>query len=211
MGGMIAVSGPCGSGKTNFGLEYLIRGAMNGQRGLYISTVHRPDKLLTYLPKLDYFDGKLFEKGTVVLKHIDDMGSGERDDGKITKSESFAMISDIEEAIKEQKASRLVLDATNPILVEMEGWVARSFLLALSKVLFDSKCTGLLITEGDVPDCQEHTMSDGIIKLGTAVRRGDNYRVIEVLKMSGAAHSRAKYVMDMTPEGLLITPMLRGF
>lgn len=211
MGGMISVSGPCGSGKTNFGLEYLIRGAMNGQRGLYISTVHRPDKLLTYLPKLDYFDGKLFEMGTVVLKHIDDMGSGERDDGKITKSESFAMITDIEEAIKEQKASRMVLDATNPILVEMEGWVARSFLLALSKVLFESKCTGLLITEGDVPDCQEHTMSDGIIKLGTAVRRGDNYRVIEVLKMSGAAHSRAKYVMDMTPEGLLITPMLRGF
>ncbi len=208
---MISVSGPCGSGKTNFGLEYLIRGAMNGQRGLYISTVHRPDKLLTYLPKLDYFDGKLFEKGTVVLKHIDDMGSGERDDGKITKSESFAMITDIEEAIKEQKASRMVLDATNPILVEMEGWVARSFLLALSKVLFESKCTGLLITEGDAPDCQEHIMSDGIIKLGTAVRRGDNYRVIEVLKMSGAAHSRAKYVMDMTPEGLLITPMLRGF
>jgi KaiC/GvpD/RAD55 family RecA-like ATPase len=139
------------------------------------------------------------------------MGSGERDDGKITKSESFAMISDIEEAIKEQKASRMVLDATNPILVEMEGWVARSFLLALSKVLFELKCTGLLITEGDVPDCQEHTMSDGIIKLGTAVRRGDNYRVMEVLKMSGAAHSRAKYVMDMTSEGLLITPMLRGF
>lgn len=209
-GGMISISGPCGSGKTNFGLEYLIRGAMGGQKGLFISTVHSPGKLMTYLPKLDYADGKLFEKGMVVLKHIDEMGSGERDDGKITKSEAFAMVADIDEAIKEHKATRMVLDATNPILVEMEDWVARSFLLSLSKVLFDSKCTGLLITEGDVPDCQEHTMSDGIIKLGTAVRRGDNYRVLEVLKMSGAGHSRSKYVMDMTPEGLLLTPMLRG-
>jgi circadian clock protein KaiC len=211
VGGMISVSGPCGAGKTLFALEYLIRGAMADQRGVYISTVHGPEKLMTYLPKLDYADHKVFESGKVVLRHIDEMGSGERDDGKITNSESFAMVSDIANAIKEAKAERMVLDATNPILVEMEGWVARSFLLSLSKVLFEAKCTGLLITEGEVEDCQEHTMSDGIIKLGTAVRRGDNYRVLEVLKMSGGAHSRSKYVMDMTSQGLLITPMLRGF
>jgi len=211
VGGMITVSGPCGSGKTLFALEYLIRGAMSGQKGVYISTVHSPEKLMTYLPKLDYADSKLFESGKVTLKHIDDMGSGERDDGMITKSESFAIVEDISEAIKEVNASRLVLDAINPILMEMEGWVAHSFLLSLSKVLYDAKCTGLLIAEGNVSDSQEHTTADGIICLGTAVRRGDNYRVLEVVKMSGAAHSRAKYVMDMTSEGLLITPMLRGF
>ena len=71
--------------------------------------------------------------------------------------------------------------------------------------------TGLLVAEGDRLDGPEHTMADGIISLGNSVRRGDNYRVLEVIKMSGAAHSRAKYVMDMTSEGLLITPMLRGF
>jgi circadian clock protein KaiC len=211
VGGMISVSGPCGAGKTLFALEYLIRGAMAGEKGLYISTVHDPDKLETYLPKLDYADDDLFENERVVLRHIDEMGSGERDEGRITKNEALAMVSDITQAIEEVKAGRMVLDATNPILVEMEGWVARSFLLSLSKALFEAQCTGLLITEGNVEDCQEHIMSDGIIKLGTAVRRGDNYRVIEVLKMSGGAHSRAKYVMDMTSQGLLITPMLRGF
>lgn len=210
-GGMISVTGPCGAGKTLFALEYLIRGAMNGQKGMYISTVHGPDKLMTYLPKLDYADPKIFENGSVMLQHIDEMGSGERDDGKITKSEAFAMVSDIAEAVKKNKISRLVLDATNPIVVEMEEWVARSFLISLSKMLFEAKCTGLLLTEGGGGDCQEHMVSDGIIQLGTAVRRGDNYRVLEVLKMSGAGHSRAKYVMDMTSEGMLITPMLRGF
>jgi circadian clock protein KaiC len=89
--------------------------------------------------------------------------------------------------------------------------VARSFLISLSRMLFEAKCTGLLLTEGNGVDCQEHMVSDGIIMLGTAVRRGDNYRVLEVLKMSGTGHSRAKYVMDMTSEGMLITPMLRGF
>lgn len=210
-GGMITVCGPCGAGKTLFSLEYLIRGAMAGQKGLHISTVHSPEKLRTYLPKLDYADAKLFENGKVTLRHIDDMGSGERDDGRITKSEAFAMVADIEEAIKENNAIRVVLDATNPILMEMEDWVARSFILSLSKVLYDTKCTGLLVAEGDRLDGPEHTMADGIISLGNSVRRGDNYRVLEVIKMSGAAHSRAKYVMDMTSEGLLITPMLRGF
>ncbi len=166
-GGMISVTGPCGAGKTLFALEYLIRGAMAGQKGMYISTVHGSDKLMTYLPKLDYAEPKIFENGSVILQHIDEMGSGERDDGRITKSEADAMVSDIAEAVKKNKISRMVLDATNPIMVEMEEWVA--------------------------------------------VRRGDNYRVLEVLKMSGAGHSRAKYVMDMTSEGMLITPMLRGF
>ena len=209
-GGMISVTGPCGSGKTLFALEYLIRGGMNGQKGMYISTVHGTDKLMTYLPKLDYADPKIFEKGAVVLKHIDEMGSGERDDGKITKTEAFAMVSDIAEAIKTGKITRPVLDATNPIVVEMEEWVARSFLLSLSKALFEAECTALLIIEGEGVDSQEHMMSDGIIKLGNAVRRGDNFQVLEIVKMAGAAHSRAKYVMDLTPEGMLITPMLRG-
>jgi KaiC/GvpD/RAD55 family RecA-like ATPase len=82
--------------------------------------------------------------------------------------------------------------------------------VSLSKLLFKTKCTGLLITEGDDMQGLEQTMADGIIRLGTAARRGDNYRVLEVVKMAGAAHSRAKYVMDMTSEGILVTPMLRG-
>ncbi len=209
-GGMITVSGPCGSGKTLFGMEYLIRGALAGQKGVFISTSHRPEKLRSFAPKVDYADEKLFDSGKLVLKHIDDMGSGERDDGKITKAEAGAIIEDIASAINEVKASRLVLDATNPLLLEMEGWVARSFLLSLSNLLFEKKCTGILISEGESMDTLEHAVSDGIVLLGTSVRRGDNYRVLEVKKMSGAAHSRAKYVMDMTSEGMLITPMLRG-
>lgn len=209
-GGMITVSGPCGSGKTLFAMEYLIRGALAGQKGVFISTSHRPEKLLTFVPKLDYADEKLFEGGKLVMKHIDDLGSGERDDGKITKAEAKAIVDDIAAAINEAKASRFVLDAINPLLLEMEGWVARSFLLALSNLLFEKKCTGVLISEGESMDTLEHSVSDGIVRLGTAVRRGDNYRVLEVVKMSGAAHSRAKYVMDMTSEGMLVTPMLRG-
>ncbi len=209
-GGMITVSGPCGSGKTLFGIEYLMRGALAGQKGVYISTAHRPEKMMAFVPKLDYADAKLWESGKISLKHIDDMGSGERDDGRITKGEAEAMIEDIATAIKETKASRLVLDAMNPLMLEMEGWVARRFLISLSNLLFESKCTGIIISEGESMDTLEHTISDGIVKLGTAVRRGDNYRVLEVVKMSGAGHSRAKYVVDMTSEGMLITPMLRG-
>lgn len=204
------MSGPCGAGKTLFAIEFLIRGAMAGQKGLYVSTVHAPSKLLTYVPDLDYADPKIFDKGQVVLKHINEMGSGERDDGRITKTEAGAIVADIVNAIKSVGATRLVLDATNPLMMEMEEWVGRAFLLSLSKALFEAKCTALLVTEGDETNRAEQMMCDGIIKLGTAVRRGDNYRIIEVVKMAGVAHSRAKYVMDMTSEGLFVTPMLRG-
>ncbi|MCE5260784.1 MAG: hypothetical protein LLG21_02245 [Euryarchaeota archaeon] len=210
VGGMVSVCGPCGSGKTFLAMEYLLRGALAGQRGVYISTVHSPEKLLASMPRLDRAEGDPFKDGRLAIKHIDDMGSGEREDGKITRPEASAIVEDIAEAIDGSKAQRLVLDATNPLMLEMQDWVARAFLVSLSKLLFKAKCTGLLITEGDDMQGLEQTMADGIIRLGTAVRRGDNYRVLEVVKMAGVAHSRAKYVMDMTSEGILVTPMLRG-
>ncbi|MDD1772917.1 MAG: hypothetical protein LUQ09_08360 [Methanomassiliicoccales archaeon] len=210
VGGMVSLTGPCGAGKTLLAIEFLIRGGLAGQKGMYISTMHGVDKLMTFLPQLDYSDPKLFEKGTITLKHIDEMGSGERDDGKITHAESAAIIDDIISAVNKEGIKRLVLDSTNPLMAEMDSWVASSFLLTLSKELFKSKCTTILVTEGDVMNGHEQTVADGIMLLGNEVRRGDNFRVLEVVKMSGVAHSRAKYVVDMTSEGMLTTPMLRG-
>jgi circadian clock protein KaiC len=41
-------------------------------------------------------------------------------------------------------------------------------------------------------------------------RRGDLLRTLQVIKMRGTMHSRAKYVLDLTPMGVLLVPLLKG-
>ena len=40
-------------------------------------------------------------------------------------------------------------------------------------------------------------------------RRGDLLRTLQVIKMRGTMHSRAKYVMDLTPNGIILAPLLK--
>jgi len=56
----------------------------------------------------------------------------------------------------------------------------------------------------------EEALSDGIILMGNMERRGDLLRTLQVIKMRGTMHSRAKYVLDLTPAGVLLVPLLKG-
>jgi circadian clock protein KaiC len=56
----------------------------------------------------------------------------------------------------------------------------------------------------------EEALADGIILMGNMERRGDLLRTLQVIKMRGTSHSRAKYVLDLTPAGVLLVPLLKG-
>jgi circadian clock protein KaiC len=56
----------------------------------------------------------------------------------------------------------------------------------------------------------EEAIADGIILMGNYERRGDLLRTLQVVKMRGTSHSRAKYVLDITPLGILMVPLLKG-
>ena len=56
----------------------------------------------------------------------------------------------------------------------------------------------------------EEALVDGVIVLGNATRQGDILRVLQVVKMRGTSHSRAQYVLELSPIGLLMAPHLKG-
>jgi len=95
--------------------------------------------------------------------------------------------------------------------MEMQPAAGREFLKGLANLLYEKKCTGILISETSQIDGFETVVADGIITLGNFERRGDILRVIQVVKMSGAGHSRSRYVTDSTSLGLLLTRCSGGF
>jgi KaiC/GvpD/RAD55 family RecA-like ATPase len=56
----------------------------------------------------------------------------------------------------------------------------------------------------------EEAIVDGIILLRSTRRLGDILRVLQVVKMRGTPHSRALYVLELTPIGILLAPHLKG-
>jgi circadian clock protein KaiC len=211
IGGTILVAGICGSGKSALGIEFLVRGALMGQKGILISTVHSAEKLMMSVPPLDFFDKKIIENGTLKTIGIEEMmGFAKVQHDLIDTDGALQMLASIKTLITNGPVKRLVIDSTTPLLMQMEPSAGREFLKGLANMLYEKKCTGILISETSQVDGFETIVADGIITLGNLERRGDILRVIQVIKMSGAAHSRSRYVTDSTSLGLLLTPMLRG-
>ncbi len=211
VGGTILVAGICGAGKSALGVEFLVRGALMGQKGILISTVHSAEKLMTSVPPLDFFDKKIIDSGTLALIEIEEVMKFSKVEHNLIDTEgAMQMLVAISGLITNGSIKRIVIDSTTPLLMEMEQSAGRIFLKGLANLLYEKKCTGILISETAQTDGFETVVADGIITLGNFERRGDILRVIQIVKMSGAAHSRSRYVTDSTSLGLLLTPMLRG-
>src|SRR5437773_12512377 len=62
-GNTCLLSGSVGTGKTSICIEFLVRGALNGENSLYLSVTEPTDKLLVNVIPLDFFDDKLVRQG----------------------------------------------------------------------------------------------------------------------------------------------------
>jgi circadian clock protein KaiC len=125
-----------------------------------------------------------------------------------------AAISDLAE---ELGTKRLVVDSITSVCYKLKtSEKIRDFILKLGKALSDLGCTSILV--GEVPASSnayssfgvEEAIADGIILMANMERRGDLLRTLQVIKMRGTMHSRAKYVLDLTPMGVLLVPLLKG-
>lgn len=210
VGGTVLVAGICGSGKSALGIEFLVRGAMRGEKGVLISTVHAPAKLMSSVPTLDFFDKKIIESGVLRPVNINDLLEDLTESRPMDKAAARRLLDSLKRLISGGPVKRLVIDSVTPLLMEMEEPAGREFLKGLANLLYETNCTGVLISEASGTDGFEMVVADGIITLGNFERRGDLLRVLQVVKMSGAAHSRSRYVTDSTSLGLLLTPLLRG-
>ena len=54
-------------------------------------------------------------------------------------------------------------------------------------------------------------LTDGVILFSNLETRGDLLRTVQVIKMRGTSHSRSRYVMDLTPYGMVLVPVLKSY
>jgi len=218
-GNSVLVTGSCGTGKTTMSLEFLVHGARKDENCLFISVTEASEKMLNNVVPYDFFDPSLIDEGKLNFVDTPDIYEelGLIDKSEFSFEEINELIDKIEELVIERDIKRLVIDSVTSICFQLKTEEKiRDFMLTLMKMLSSHGCTSLLVSEIS-PEASrysqygvEEAIADGIIMMGNLERQGDLLRTLQVVKMRGTDHSRAKYVLDFTSVGVLLVPMLKG-
>ena len=218
-GNSVLVTGSCGTGKTTLSLEFLVHGALNDENCLFISVTESSERMLNNIVPYDFFDEDLVENGKLSFVDMPDV----YEELRILKKSEFsfdeinAIVDKIETIVEKENIKRLVIDSITSVCFQLKTEEKiRDFILQLMKMLSSHGCTSLLISEISPEEPRyslygiEEAITDGIIMMGNLERHGDLLRTLQVVKMRGTDHSRAKYVLDLTSVGVLLVPLLKG-
>ncbi|MBX8630979.1 MAG: RAD55 family ATPase [Thermoplasmata archaeon] len=214
----VLLTGNCGTGKTSVSLEYLLHGAIAGENGLYLSVTEPFEKLIANMIPYDFFRRELIKSGKLTFIDISAIYSKlgfNRD--RMSLEDVDLLVAAIGDLARETRARRLVIDSITSVAYQLDTQEKlRNLMLGLSKMLSGLGTTSLLISELTAADASyskygvEEAIADGVILMGNLERNGDMLRTLQVIKMRGTSHSRAKYVLDLTTAGTLLVPLLKG-
>lgn len=218
-GNTILITGSCGTGKTTLSLEFLIRGSIAGENCLFISVTEASEKLLKNVVPYEFFDEMLMEKGLLTFVDMPAL-YGKLD---LLNEEGFSfeeidiLVGAIGDIVRELNIKRLVIDSITSVCFQLKNLEKiRDFILKLGNELSRMGCTSILVSEISPTEPRysmygvEEAIADGIMLMANLERKGDLLRTLQVLKMRGTQHSRAKYVLDLTTRGVMLVPLLKG-
>jgi len=225
------ICGPPGSGKTTFSLQFLLQGAYNGERGLFISMVEVPENVIddfsAYGPELkkavkdgmikflDMAPETLLEKipvqptrpGTASNRDIASLLDKMDKDVVVLSSDLLKRMFD---AVQKYQATRIVIDSAMAIRFGSgdEKQQAKE-LIRFIRGLKDIGCTSFLVSELIQPDAYspEHFLSHGVIFLHNFLDKGKMKRAVQIVKMRGTSHDTDMHKLEFTRKGMVVSAL----
>ncbi|WP_455392476.1 RAD55 family ATPase [[Eubacterium] cellulosolvens] len=215
------VTGPPGSGRSTFGIQFLIQGASQNEKGLYIALTESPTNVIRYMSRfkfnlvnyvkdkkiffMDYtqelFEGTKKKPGTVE-PGIFDLGA--------EPSAPKGLFEKIEPIINKTGIERLVIDSTTALsfLSKSRDNEVKQIAQYLNN-LKQLEVTSLLLSEQleERAFKFEHYLSHGIIELHhfSSVEKPAMSRAIQILKIRGTKHDSAYHPIVFSENGLQIS------
>ncbi len=218
-GNVIILSGACGTGKTTLSIEFLTNGARRGENAVYFSVTEPFEKLLNNMRAFNFFSENLVEENKLF---IIDVSLLYQRLGLLAKDRTIEDIDTLlwalVDTVRALHIRRAVIDSITAICSRLsQQSKIREFVFNLSRMFTHFGVTTVLISEVTNPHAGssystyevEEAVADGIILLEDVERMGNLMRTLQIVKMRGTAHSRSKYVMDLTTEGALMVPLLK--
>ncbi len=196
------ISGETGTGKTTFGMQFLLKGLELGEGGVYVTVDEKPGDLIEDANSYGFEITKGIEQKRIQI--LDYSAHFEQIREKGTQIDVRKLVGDLNKYIRQIDARRLVIDPVAPFVVREENiWEVRSYIRSLFFALDGLGTTTLLgsaIPTGTNRLSQfgvEEFYASGIIVLSIArMEKMKPRRIIVVRKMRGSAHTLDPYVYD---------------
>jgi circadian clock protein KaiC len=213
-GKTIVLSGPPGSGKTTFGMQFLQSGAKDfDEPGVFVTLSESPSEIKNDFKAYGWDMQKLVDEGKML---IIDARPFKMEEGFVALDESlyrgetlpFMHLTQlILSSIKRIDAKRIVVDSLTVLAMQYTNdFYTRQGLQGMIHALEDQRCTSLLISENIDPTRMppEWYVSSGIILLHH-IRKADSMeRAIQVVKMRGVRHHEQIFPIKLSESGLQV-------
>jgi KaiC/GvpD/RAD55 family RecA-like ATPase len=225
------VSGSPGSGKTTFGVQFLVAGALEGEPGAYIALSESVEMIrqdmLRYAMQTDDLEKKkklfFIDLGpTINYGEYDEIANLITPDYQNLLSDSpanapptpFSVFKEVENQVKNLGIKRLVIDSLSTIRFTSNDPASEERSIGrFIRNLKNLGCTTILLSELTNPNAYtiEQFASHGVIFLHNFMdKQGNMVRALQIIKIRGTKHDCDMRSLEFTDKGLKVTKSIKS-
>jgi circadian clock protein KaiC len=204
------VTGGPGCGKTLFGMEFLVRGAMQfGEPGLFLSFEENEHELTQNVASLGFDLTDLAKQRRLTVDFVRAEPSEIEESGDYDLEGLFVRLG---HAINEIGAKRVVLDTLEALFAALPNeYILRAELRRLFRWLKDRGVTAVITAERGQGTFTRHGLeeyvSDCVILLDHRVVNQVTTRRLRVVKYRGSAHATNEFPFFIGKDGFSVLPI----
>jgi len=198
------IVGAPGTGKTVFGLQFLVSGLMEKEKGLYVAIDEKPADVIEQAASLGWDVTPFIESKEFLILDASAYFNARASDGQSRNIDVQRVITDLNNYIARMGASRVVIDPVGPLLFNRDS---TSRVFDQTRMLFyglqaNTNTTNLLTTysiERSARGIEEYLVS-GTFVLEMALSNSRFVRTLTIEKMRSTALAPAQYVFNIVQD-----------
>jgi circadian clock protein KaiC len=197
------VVGEPGTGKTVFALQFLVRGLMEGEKGLYVAIDEKPADVMEQAASLGWDLTPYIEKKDFLILDASAYFNTRAGDGAGKNTDVQKVVGDLNTYIMRMGATRVVIDPLGPLIFMRDSTTrvldqARMLIYSLQANVGTTNLLTTYSVDRNVRGVEEYLVA-GTIVLEMELANSRFIRTLTIEKMRSTALDPAQYLFNIVP------------